>query len=236
MKSHGVLFTAPMVRALLDGRKSQTRRLLAPANSLLDGYGVGSVLKQDWLMLNWHKAWLDHGPSPAGNRGPYWHVRMPPRRSFPDETWHRVYPRIQAGDEIWAKENYKHYANSYGGVCTPTANVIYAADDSSAQIPLEDPPVRKNWETWQPSLLMPRWCARIVLEVISVRSERLNDISPEDALAEGISHYIPDAAAKWLGEREADPVKEYRDLWESINGENSWLINPFVWVYDFKRK
>lgn len=92
---------------------------------------------------------------------------------------------------------------------------------------------------WRPSIHMPRWASRILLEVTGVSVERLQDISEEDAAAEGIS----DGGCLNCGEPEpcgcADPKPDARDafarLWHSINGEESWHANPWVWVVEFKR-
>jgi len=78
---------------------------------------------------------------------------------------------------------------------------------------------------WKPSIHMPRWASRINLEVVSVRVERLQNISEDDALAEGIT----------LVERGTSPVDQFKKLWESINGPGSWEANPWVWVVEFKR-
>lgn len=72
---------------------------------------------------------------------------------------------------------------------------------------------------------MPRWASRITLEVTAVRVERLQDISPEDCIAEGIPG----------GRGRIDITGDYKDLWESINGPGSWAANPWVWVVEFKR-
>ena len=80
---------------------------------------------------------------------------------------------------------------------------------------------------WRPSIHMPRWACRITLEVVSVRVERLQDISRGDAMAEGCP--FPNMAE---GD---DPRKWYADLWEQINGPGSWAENPWVWVIEFRR-
>lgn len=217
-----------MVLALLAGTKSQTRRIVSPRNSLFDG---GPVQKKLWTLLDWGRAYIDKGPSPAGNPGPYWRVPY----TTDDQYWARIYPRIQTGDEIWVKETFKHYANSYNAG-NATANVLYLADNALGRISVINPPSRRVWTTNQSSLLMPRWASRITLAVPAVRSERLNDIRAEDALAEGIDHYSPGTTASERGESEGDPVEEYRTLWETINGSDSWRANPPVWVYDLKQK
>lgn len=84
---------------------------------------------------------------------------------------------------------------------------------------------------WKPSLHMPRWACRTVVELTEIRVERLHDISPSDALAEGI--FCPEVGYAQHGDRA--PVLLYRSLWASINGQESWGQNPWVWVLTFKR-
>jgi hypothetical protein len=84
---------------------------------------------------------------------------------------------------------------------------------------------------WRPSIYMPRWASRILLEITNVRVERLQDISEEDARAEG----------GWRGrgfgnpDFAVSPCDEFPTLWASVYGEESWLANPWVWVIEFKR-
>ena len=97
---------------------------------------------------------------------------------------------------------------------------------------------------WRPSIHMPRWASRITLEIVSVRVERLQDISYEDALAEGVLDFRPLIEPECQQGETADecarrlcwPQRCYRQLWESINGEGSWAKNPWVWVIEFRRK
>ena len=96
---------------------------------------------------------------------------------------------------------------------------------------------------WRPSIHMPRWASRITLEIVSVRVERLQDISYEDALAEGVLDFRPLIEPECQQGETADecarrlcwPQRCYRQLWESINGEGSWEKNPWVWVIEFRR-
>jgi hypothetical protein len=82
---------------------------------------------------------------------------------------------------------------------------------------------------WKPSLFMPKAACRIFLQITNIRVERLQDISESDALAEGIDR------EKLSGDFEHTPVQEFENLWQSINGEESWEENPFVWVIEFKQ-
>jgi hypothetical protein len=84
---------------------------------------------------------------------------------------------------------------------------------------------------------MPRWASRLTLEVVSVRMERLQDISEADAKAEGIESSDDDGVTYWgpLGKGHFDPRVAYRSLWESLHGPGSWAANPWVWVVGFRR-
>jgi hypothetical protein len=152
---HPILFSTPMVRAILEGRKTQTRRVVSRANSLIDG----STPKGTWWNdLDFDEAWVDPGPSPAGNRGPYLKVPYPGLSSV-----HRIYPRRWAGDRLWVKETFQR-------TCSRT---IYKAD---TELHLK----------WTPSIFMHRVLSRINLEVTSVRVERVQEITEMDHEAEGL--------------------------------------------------
>ena len=126
----------------------------------------------------------------------------------------QVCPYGRVGDHLWVRETWAPHT------WPPTGpSYQYAADD---QYPAP--------ERWRPSIHMPRAASRITLEVVSVRVERLNDISEEDAIAEG----CPYGVGGWM----VDPAvgdKQFPTLWERINGPGSWDANPWVWVVEFKR-
>lgn len=223
MKEHGTLFKAEMVRALLRPvhPKTQTRRLFTRHNSLVDGARASSAL---WADLAFNEAWVDKGPSPAGNAGPYLKV---PRRS--EESVHRVYATIAPGDHLWVRETHCDARNAQ------TAGVLFRADGDAAC-------------RWTPGIHMPRDACRIVLGVTALRIERLQQISEADAIAEGMER--PEAMSDdsirdfdvWPTgtERAAfnalnQPSAQYRRLWERINGAGSWIANPFVRVFEFTR-
>ena len=94
---------------------------------------------------------------------------------------------------------------------------------------------------WRPSIHMPRWASRITLRITDVRVERLQDISEDDAVAEGVAleRYVPvsdSAGTHSSGEAEpTDPVEEYRNLWNHINAPGAWGANPWVWVIEFEK-
>lgn len=232
MKEHALLFNGSMARATLNGSKTQTRRIITAHNSFVDGHGISNKRWQE-MAFDMAQARLDNGPSPAGNAGPY--LKAP---SASEGTTHRLYPRIQVGDLIWGRETTKE------DVAGSESLAVYAADDA---------PVCQlsRWAHWdysrpvRPSIHMPRWAARILLEVVSVRPERLNDISETDAIAEGIvSRKLTNCRtgpktvyglANDIDAFAVDAVQAYSHLWEQINGADSWEANPWVWVIEFKR-
>ena len=186
MKERPILFSAPMVRAILAGTKTQTRRALAPDLFMSSG---GAVVRM-----------ASAGPATTGIREahcPYW--REPGDRLYVKETGH-----WKTGD-VFYRAGTEHYS----------AEMANAA----ALVALGGDRMR-----WQPAIHMPRWASRITLEITGVRVERLQDISTADCWAEGLSA-SPDV----------DPVHEYRDLWEAINGPGSWDANPWVWALEFRR-
>ncbi|RIX74441.1 hypothetical protein [Acidovorax cavernicola] len=252
MKEHGTLFKADMVRALYRevDPKTQTRRLFTRHNSLVDGRRATPAL---WADLDFDAAWVDAGPSPAGNAGPYLKV---PRRS--EGTVHRVYATISIGDrlwvrETWAPEQYDAHAATVAAVEASVRKPAYRAD-------FEGEPAYK----WRPGIHMPRDACRIVLEVTALRIERLQQIGETDAIAEGIT--FTDYGRKcghkggWteIGDCPAaenthpqlpgwgvEPTSHmqcmhsapaaYASLWSQINGADSWAANPFIRAYEFRR-
>ena len=144
-------------------------------------------------------------------------------------------PYGQPGDRLWVKETWFTAENLDGIKPTELLNDIrinYAADLGDGDIILG---------RLRPSIFMRRWMSRLTLELSAVRVERLNEISEEDAIAEGIDVFsdgagytvpLPDGK---LGPWQRNPVDAYRNLWEIINGAGSWDANPWVWVVEFKR-
>lgn len=248
MKEHPILFSAPMVRALLAGTKSQTRRIVTRTNSLVNGSACNAA---SWASLDFQsdRVFVDGGPSPAGNPGPYLHV---PRQD--DETVHRIYPRWQPDDSLWVKEAWrvgKGYDEVAGSQFT-TQFVNYEAGGK--------PHYDIVTGRYRHARFMPRWASRITLRVTDVRIERLQAISESDAIAEGVLPIEPEREehdwslcgrcggtllyndASSGGMRfdcdcfECDTyVKRYRWLWDSINGRGAWNLSPWVWVIQFRR-
>ena len=227
MKERPILFNAPMVRAILDGRKTVTRRIVKARD--LEWMDVHQGLREpdnaercpygqpgDRLWVR--EAFQYRGASYDGH-------------GIDESEWFRCYGAGGAADN-WDPD-YPH-----GWWPTPHMNVkkLDAADEQEGE-------GVTGWVTKRiPGIHMPRWASRITLEVISVRVERLNDISESDCWAEGIEevmHDFDDAAqidmANRLGCCIEDAKPLYALLWEQINGKGSWDANPWVWVLDFRR-
>lgn len=229
MKDHPLLYSPLMVRAVLDDRKSQTRRILTPQNTFFNGGPWTKKAKaQDW---DWESAYVDQGPSPAGNPGPYLHLpwRAGDEDPFPG-TRHRIYPRIQPGDRIWGRETFCQ--------CNVCATINYRA---SVNPPSNCSGCDAYIARWRPSIFLPRKDVRILQDVTRVRIERLQDITEDDAAAEGV--YRGHASGRYadnyvtmavFGEWFTSARAWYRDLWTRINGNGSWEKNPWVLVYDLR--
>ena len=205
MKERPILFSAPMVRALLAGSKTQTRRVWklpkwAEWDLIEGGEEKGNLIPKDQKLRGWYS--VDEVACPYG----------------------------QVGDRLWVRET--HLPKASG--------TIYRADFSE----FEAAGLGGMYGGGKPSIFCKREHSRITLEIISVRVERLQDISYEDALAEGVSDLtamLRDECKPPDGESGNDcarrlhwPQRLYEQLWESINGAGSWDVNPWVWCIEFK--
>jgi len=202
MKERPILFSAPMVRAILDGSKTQTRRVIKAQPN-----------PGEWPLL-------DIAIDMRGNRvgaAVWW---MDENNQHGDE---RLCPYGQPGDRLWVRETFT--------ATRDRETIIYRADPLYADMLRGD--LGRDW-AWTSSIHMPRWASRILLEVTGVRVERIQDISEEDAKAEGASPTLTSLDATQFGA--VGTCREgFRQIWESINGEKSWDANPWVWVIEFKR-
>lgn len=217
-KEHPILYSTAMVKAKLEGRKTQTRRIITPHNC------VTSIQKKylDWdhdnIFIN-------------GDLG----IKLV---NIIDGILWRASCKWQPGDLLWGRETWC-YAQDYhdcGISCEYGCNCPtygYGADWQDDEI------------KWKPSIHMPKAAARIWDEVVSVRSERLHEITEEDAIAEGIEYHCPkcgythvDAMIhgdhRLCGSPMPSAKEVYRQLWESINGIGSWEKNPLVWRIETK--
>lgn len=208
MKERPILFSGEMVRAILSGRKKQTRRVVKLAEF-----------------------------QPSGTSGYRWSWRDKRHRwnECNDAMLAYQCPYGIAGDRLWVREAF--------------ADVPCPADEPHPRLRIgpngEGITWRADWTgnpsgfKWQPSIHMPRWASRITLEITGIRVERLQDITEEDAIAEGLEK------RSWVGPAQftdnkgrtvhGRPLGVFRELWQSINGPESWAANPWVWVVSFRR-
>jgi len=218
MKARPILFSTPMVQALLEGRKTQTRRIIGKLHgrevvdlkefyddeeengfsggfSDLNNWGYPNMIEFDPYTL---QDMLDYNLCPYGKVGDLLWVR---------ETW-QAFKQVSYEYDEWAElESIKDMNDN---VYEP----VYKANNENFP------------EKWFPSIFMPKQYSRLTLEITNIRVERLQDISRGDCMAEGCP--FPNIA------KETSPVKWYRELWQSLNGKDSWDKNPWVWVIEFK--
>ena len=244
MKSRPILYSAPMVRPVLSGMKTQTRRI---CKNQPYGNGIGFV-DNEYLCHN------DYLPPSAMLMDVTRRGRIEYTTSNL-EGWEAECPYGLIGDQLWGRETHfawgrweTRYSAKKGRdewhfidmTLECGKAYLYPATDPQPQ-PMGGKKHRGGMTpTWwkRPAIFMPRAASRITLEITGVRLERLQDISEADAVAEGIEKA---AAGFWslYGQAETDgtysPIASYRALWESINGQGSWDMNPWVWELDFRR-
>lgn len=220
MKERPILFSAPMVRALLAGTKTQTRRTVRGA----DAWPAGMT----------HAVLCDGAALAVTADRSVWRPKIPCPYGVP-------------GDRLWVRENGWERPERTPKMMREGADTwapyYYDADGINDQ-------EAEDFKAWgfkrRPSIHMPRKACRIVLEVTNVRVERLLAITRADAIAEGIEGQTP--AGPWLNYlrdcpggywfpegRETAAIQSYCTLWESLNGSGSWYLNPWVWVVEFRR-
>lgn len=202
MRERGIIFSTPMVKAILEGRKTQTRRIVKPqplggdAAFVIDGFSFG--------------------------------------RMAPDVDEFRRCPYGKVGDRLWVRENY--WLVDMPGMgdwpCLLYEDEFenYSNDALRPWLPIRmwesDRPITSKTFGHKPSIHMPRWASRITLEIVSVRVERLREITPADIIAEGCPE--EHNGSEILME------SWYADLWNSLHGDGAWELNPWVWVIEFK--
>ncbi|MEW6462952.1 MAG: hypothetical protein AB1459_17660 [Pseudomonadota bacterium] len=250
MKERPILFSGPMVRAILEGRKTVTRRVAkfkpreAGYNLAFSGLDAGNyctgVMKSGFVLRS------RGGPSGCWN----------------DRTWPIHCPYGLPGDRLWVRETWSD-VNLQGA-----PGIAYRADDDVRDLMEDesfldergafnygDPRCKAYhfacWSEdllagtegrWRPSIHMPRWVSRILLEITAVRVEQLQDITEEQAVVEGVDRPenirdvdVWDGAERELFNAMNQPRDRFKRLWADINGAESWDANPWVWVVEFKR-
>lgn len=195
MKERPILFSAPMIQAILEGRKTQTRRILSPQPDIVQQGIIGPLNSAGNLLV------CKHG---------------------------------QPNDRLWVRET--HYiVYAQGNKNNHAIEIDYKADPNYTR--------RMCPQKWSPSIHMPRWASRILLQVKATSVERLQDISANDAIAEGIEYADSILGRRWRCYTKPDswypdgkdtaPIHSFQSLWNSINGDFAWNDNPWVWKIEF---
>lgn len=247
MKERPILFSAPMIRALLAGKKTQTRRLVKPQPERVPDWSCPGVDGLRFFGMTFAETLLDGRPP------------------YPPELLERC-PYGVPGDRLWVRETWAVKAiglgyiddlksvHAYGGVplapgCWLRARgtdalVEYAAHPTSMEELARSPGFtsfrRDAPSRWRPSIFMPRWASRITLENAEVRVQRLHDISEADAEAEGVEFFdgmYDDVdlrrSARLAGCSHEDARAWFAWAWDHINGASAWERNPWVWAVSF---
>ncbi|WP_059265020.1 hypothetical protein [Acinetobacter baumannii] len=220
MNERPILFNTEMVRAILEGRKTQTRRLVK------------------------EKLISEQAEFESGNRPNVIHSE-PSLKYYIDNSC----PFGQVGDHLWVRETFSYALNEDDHICDKDGNSVWDVKDAHIYFAASEINVEGKW---MPSIHMPRWASRFSLEITNIRVERLNELSEADAIEEGVEPIIVQDNVKvgngwakenrhmWKGYKNKarayqDTAKDsFNSLWESINGDGSWDLNPWVWVIEFR--
>lgn len=227
MTEHPILFSGPMVRAILAGRKTQTRRVVKPQPS-----GATPGVYADLY-----------------NHGPEWAFWLPDYRMTEPRTWRCPYG-TPGDSRLWVRETWCEAVDPLTSQFYDPPRALYAADGH--EVFLDDGDGGHTWNKdgtmrspWKPSIHMPRWASRLTLEVTGVRVERLQAIGVDDVLAEGLDFEGEHAEAFSASERLVHafgaprPAEVYAFAlgWDTINGKRPgcrWDDDPWVWVLTFR--
>lgn len=208
-----ILFNTQMVQAILEGRKTCTRRVIkrTPSNDESCGYGL-------WKEFNerdntWYIKDYTHGCI-------WWQL----------DEYIKKFSKFHVGDILYVRETWKQYEKRVGEGehCCLAKFYGYKADEDNSNNPSE------FYEgNWKPSIHMPKDAARIFLKVTGLRIQRLKDITDEGCLSEGVKQNREDMM-------QINVFTAFRDIWNStVNKKElnkySWNANPYVWVIEFER-
>lgn len=213
MREYPILMSAPMVRATLSGAKTQTRRIVRPQPvQAMRQYPLMNAPESCYVYSprGTNREWFDWG------------------RGF-DPAIASECPYGGVGDRLWVREAWGEYHYTYGLENTPSSKVIFRADL----------PNIRNFAGWRPSIHMPKWACRLVLEILSIHVERLQDITEEDARAEGVEKEFRTVVMSPSGCKDYHIPNSYRggfaNLWDEISKrEYGWDFNCWVWRIEFK--
>jgi hypothetical protein len=239
MKERPILFSGPMVRAILGERKSQTRRVLKDPNGYAPEHPM-SIHQMPYVY-------------PAADSGfVFWDSQHPEGLAeFTKEQYKNGLrcPYGAPGESLWVRETWrtsKQYDDTKPSEIPPDSSLWYIADHYSVRY------LGKRPGKTRPSIFMPRWASRITLEVTGVRVEQVQSITEEDATAEGMC-YAAGGCCEWCNGSRYNHTwpsgcphcgatghthrYHFQQLWDRLNAKRgySWEVNPWVWVVEFRR-
>ncbi len=230
MKERPILFSTDMVKAILEGRKTQTRRVVKPQP---------------------HKSCVGYGASMSPL---HWIEKLPVDMTalYPNSKPTTINgdsikcPYGQVGDRLWVRETWLESPNITDKLLREGADTWAECYYVAAETPQQIEQLKEwGWKV-KPSIFMPRWASRITLEITDIRVQRVQDISQQDAIAEGVI-FMGGMADNWdeapwcASLKNQEPMKypsaAYGRLWDSINAKRGygWDKNPWVWAISFKR-
>lgn len=235
MRERGMIFNAEMVRALLDSRKTQTRRVLTPRQlGLIELAAIAGEcypLESGQQHANSQSYYREHCPFGAvGDRLWVRETWAVVSHAFDDDGLMVGYVPDRPSKAVHEKAFGRGY---YSG------HTIYAADGGFTWG--DDDGCVDGRSYWKPSIHMPRWASRITLEITNVGVQRLQAVSQGDAMREGLirlpasGRYCLNEGDQYFGGASRDAREVFSWLWSSIYGDESWQANPWVWVVEFKR-
>lgn len=209
MKEKPILFSTPMIKAILAGNKTQTRRIIKH---------FGNEYHYETLLCDWG---LSGYPQLVNNNIWEWTLQT---AIDDNQTFKFKCPFGQIDDILWVRETWALPVDNEGNDIGYQYKSDY--DDKS------------NWWKWKPSIFMPKEACRIKLKITDIRVERIQDISENDAIAEGIiMNNSPHPGWYWMEDiyMTDSPTYAYELLWKHINGKESWESNIWIWVLQFEK-
>ena len=207
MKFIPILFSTPMVVAILEGCKTMTRRVIKSRTGMFQVAKANYEPNANFFYHDTEVFELDENES---------------------QGKHIFCPYGQVGDVLWVRETF-----NVNTIPTGWTYNYKAANDTFNH---------PEWEKWKPNIFMPKAACRIFLEITDIRVERLNDISEQDAISEGVEiDHVSALGTFYKSYQYKDAIPffqakfSFKTLWEKINGKESWSLNEWVWVISFKR-
>ena len=236
MKETGIIMSGNHPKLILDGIKTMTRRVIVPQpnpcrhKEIFSEAESGYNAPSDWggQLIDWI------GYKYEGRQGWFCYICGNGLKHIDEFSAHGIIcPYGQVGDRLWVRETWRigSWDNERGEL-----TIEYRAGGMQHSLCITDEVLDKYWlpnnppeEKWRPSIFMPRWASRILLEITDIRAERLQEITPTDCIAEGIETSGRGEYGKWL--------TSFKELWDSLNAKRGygWEVNPWVWIISFRR-